>query len=198
MWLCERIDCKLKRMQNWPLSWKLPNHRVVIQTRVRQNADLWVWLTGGDSADCHWTSHRRSASVAPGTELPQSGPTRTQSTPSPAVRQWWKQEAIMLVCLVFVVCLFPGWHLSRFTVWPDLASRESSWHPYYPAPCHSLHTLFSFPSWQLTVPLPGSIFSLCKQVERGGVGGGVGNPLPALACGQTRGLGPSPQIIWLM
>lgn len=42
-----------------------------------------------------------------------------------------------------VVCLIPGWHLSRFTVWPHLASREPPWHPYYPVPRDSVPTLFS-------------------------------------------------------
>lgn len=37
MWLCERIDCTLNRTQNRPLSWKLPNHYVAIQTCVRHS-----------------------------------------------------------------------------------------------------------------------------------------------------------------
>lgn len=73
--------------------------------------------------------------------------------------------------IVFVVCLIPGWHFSGCTVWPDLASPEAPWHPYYPAPCDSLHTLFSFPSWQLPIPLPGSISSVCQQGERRRAGG---------------------------
>lgn len=44
----------------------------------------------------------------------------------------------------FVVCLIPGWHFSRFTVWRDLASCEPSWHPYYLALCDPTYFVLLF------------------------------------------------------
>lgn len=87
----------------------------------------------------------------------------------------WKREAIMLVCFVFVLCLIPGWHLSRFTVWPDLASREPSWHRDYPAPCDWLLAYFVLLSL-LTAHYPPAWLHIVSLLAGGAVEGwwGVG------------------------
>lgn len=97
----------------------------------------------GASGDCHRAMCQLSLSAATYSILYKFGQTWIETVPWLLCRgDKACGDNSGLFC--FVVCLIPGWHFSRFTVWRDLASCEPSWHPYYLALCDPTYFVLLF------------------------------------------------------